>query len=92
MVYGWETWVLRQEEVGVLQRAERAMIRMMCGVKLRDKCGSNKLMMMVGLHEDIVTLVGKSRLRWYGHVMRREEEVGIRRVLEMEVSDVVGRG
>jgi len=84
--------VLRQEEVGVLQRAERAMVRMMCGVKLRDKCGINKLMALVGLSEDIVTLVGKSRLRWYGHVMRREEEVGIRKVLEVEVPGVVGRG
>ena len=92
MVYGGETWAWRQEEVGVLQRAERAMVRMMCGVKLRDKCGTSKLMAMAGLHEDIVTLVGKSRLRWYGHVMRREEEVGIRKVLEVEVPGVVGRG
>lgn len=35
MVYGGETWVMRKEEEGILQRAERAMIRTMCGVKLR---------------------------------------------------------
>ena len=78
--------------MGVLQRAEMAMIRMICGVKLRDKCGSNKLITMAGLHEDIVTLAGKSRLRWYGHVMRREEGVGIRRVLDFEVAGRLGRG
>jgi len=92
MIYGGETWVLRQEEEGVLQRAERAMLRMMYEVKLRDRCGISKLMGMAGLHDDIVTLVGKSRLRWYGHVMRREEDVGIRKVLEVEVPGVVGRG
>jgi hypothetical protein len=33
---------------------------------------------MVGLSEDIVIFVRKSRLRWYGHVMRRDEGAGIR--------------
>jgi hypothetical protein len=49
-------------------------------------------MSMVRLSEDIVTLMRKSRLRWYGHVMRRDEEVGIRRVLEFEVAGEIGRG
>ena len=31
---------------------------------------------MVSLNEDIVTLVRRSRLRWYGHVMRRDEGIG----------------
>ena len=55
MVYGSETWVMSKEEEGVLQRAERAMVRMMCGVKLRKS--SVELMSMVSLSEDIVTLV-----------------------------------
>jgi hypothetical protein len=93
MVYGGETWVMRKEEECVLQRAERAMVRMMCGVKMRDRKSSSELMSMVGLSEDIVTLVRKSRLRWYGHVMRRDEGVGIRRyVLEFEVAGEIGRG
>jgi hypothetical protein len=73
----------------VLQRAERATVRMMCGVQLRDRKISNQLMSIVGINEDIVTLVRKSRLRWYRHLMRRDEGAGIRRVLEFEVA---GRG
>jgi hypothetical protein len=92
MVYGGETWVMRKEEACVLQRAERAMVRMVCGVKLRDRKSSSELMSMVGLSEDIVTLVRKSRLRWYGHVMRRDDGVGIRRVLKFEVAGEIGRG
>jgi hypothetical protein len=92
MIYGGETWVMRKEEECVLQRAERAMVRMMCGVKLRDRKSSSELMSMVRLSEDIVTLVRKSKLRWYGHVMRRDEGVWIRRVLEFEVAGEIGRG
>ena len=39
---------------------------------------------MLGLKEDIVTLVRRSRLGWYGHVLHRNEGEGIRRVLEVE--------
>ena len=92
MVYGGETWVMRKEEEGMLQRAERAMVRMMCGVKWRDRRNSKQLMQMVGLEEDIVTVVRRSRLRWYGHVLRRDAHVGIRRVLEFEVEGKMGKG
>ena len=81
MVYGGETWVVKEEEC-VLQRA---MVRKMCGVKLRDRKRSDELLSMLGLKEDIVTLVRRSRLRWYGHVLRRSEGEGIRRVLELVV-------
>ena len=53
MVYGGETWVMRKEEEDELQRAERAMVTMMCGVKLRDMKSSRELMSIVGLSEDI---------------------------------------
>ena len=92
MIYGSENWTLTKEIETVLQRAERFMVRMMCGVRLRDKKSSSGLLTLLGLGEDILTVVKKSRLRWYGHVMRRDETVGIRRVLEVEVSGAMGRG
>ena len=83
---------MRKEEEGVLRKAERAMVRMMCGVNLRHRKNTRELMSMLGLDEDIVTLVKRSRLRWYGHVLRRDEGAGIRRVLEVEVNGDIGRG
>jgi hypothetical protein len=83
---------MRKEEECVLQRAERAMVRMKCGVKLRDRKSSSELMLIVGLSEDVVTLVKRMRLRWHGHVMRRDEGVGIRRVLEFAAAGEIGRG
>ena len=49
MLYGSETWCLGQNEAGMLQRTERAMMRSMCGVKLMDKKSTNGLMQDVGL-------------------------------------------
>ena len=68
------------------------MVRMMCGVKLRDRKTSMELMSMVGLSEDMLTFVRRSRSPSYGHVLRRNEEVGIRRELELKVEAVTGRG
>ena len=65
------------------------MMRIMCEVKLKDR--KTRMMSMVGLSEDIVTLV-RSRLPWYGHVLRKNEEVGIKKVLEFEVKGVTGKG
>jgi len=33
MMYGSEMWRLREKEMAILKRTERAMIRVMCGVK-----------------------------------------------------------
>ena len=92
MIYGSETWTMRKVEENVLRRAERAMVRMMCGVKLGDRKSSCELMSMAGLSEDVVVVARKSRLRWYGHLLRKTEEDGIRRALEVVVPGVVGKG
>ena len=40
MWYGSEAWCLREKEMAILRRTERAMIRAMCGVKLLDQTNS----------------------------------------------------
>ena len=37
MLYGSETWCLGENEMALLRRTERAMVRGMRGVKLMDK-------------------------------------------------------
>ena len=39
-----------------------------------------------------MTLVRRSRLPWYGHVLGRNDEVGNRRALELEFEGVTGKG
>ena len=40
---------------GVLLRAERATVRLMCGVKLRDRKRISELTSMLRMYDDIVT-------------------------------------
>ena len=37
MLYGSETWCLRENEMALLRRTERAMVRAMSGAKLMEK-------------------------------------------------------
>ena len=48
MLYGSEIWCLKENEVAILKREERSMVRTMCGVKLVDTV---ELMDMLGLKE-----------------------------------------
>ena len=49
MTYGSETWVVRSVEKSILRRAEKRMLRMMCGVQLVDGVSTKGL--MVGLYD-----------------------------------------
>ena len=46
MLYGSETWCLREDEMAILRRTEteRAMVRAMCGAKLMEKRRTENLM------------------------------------------------
>ena len=60
------------EELRRQKRAERMMIRWMCGVTLKDRCKSEELRKPQDI-EDVADVVRKSRLRWLGHLERKEE-------------------
>ena len=74
MLYGSEVWCLREKEMATLRRTERAMIRAMCGVKLLDRRNSEELMDMLALKESLDTMAKASSMRWYGHVLRKEDK------------------
>ena len=44
MLYGSETWCLGENEMAILRRTERAMVRAMCGAKLMEKKRTEDLM------------------------------------------------
>ena len=92
MVYGSETWCLRENEVAILRRTEKAMIRAMCGVKLMDKKNTEELMGMLGLKETVDKLAKANGVRWYGHVLRRQDDDILRKALEFSVEGRRRRG
>ena len=74
MLYGSETCCLRENKVAILRRAERSMVRAMCGVKLVNKKKTVELMGMLKLKEAADKLAKENGVRWYGHALRRPEE------------------
>ena len=92
ILYGSETWCLTEGEVAILRRTERAMLRAMCGVKLMDKKITKELMEMLGLVESLEMIAKANAVRWYGHVLRREDGNILRKALDLEVMGKRRRG
>ena len=92
MLYRSEACRLREKEMAILRRTERAMIREMCGVKLLDQRNSEKLMDMSDIKESLDRMAKASSMRWYGHVLWKEDENVIVKALNFEVSGSRGKG
>ena len=81
-----------EEEMAILKRIERAMIRAMCGVKLLDRRNSEELMDMLDIKESLDKMANASSMRWYGHALRKEDENKTAKALKFKVSGSRGRG
>ena len=68
------------------------MVRAMCGAKLMEKKRTGDLMEMLGLKETVVQLAKANGVRWYDHVLRRDDGHLLRKVLEFEVRGKRKRG
>ena len=60
------------------------MIRWMCGVFMNDRNTSEELRKLVGV-DLIKTVIRSGRLRWYGHVMRKNDEDWVNKSMAIEV-------
>ena len=68
MLHGGETWAPKAEDIQILRRNDRAVIRWMCGVKISDEVSSATLLAKLAL-EEITSALRSRRLRWHGHVI-----------------------
>ena len=60
------------------------MLRMICRVTLKDMVESTVIASRVGV-DDLEEHLRQMRLRWFGHIARRDEEVEIKKVLELKI-------
>ena len=60
------------------------MVRWMCGVKLKDRLPSKELRERLGI-DDIALVLHLNRLRWYGHMLRKEDDGWRRNVWSMKL-------
>ena len=80
--------------MAILRRTERAVVRAMCGAKLMEKKKTEDLMEMLamGLKETVVQMAKANGVRWYGHVLRRDDGHVLKKALEFEVKGKRKRG
>ena len=74
-----------------LQQAEMRIVRWMCGIKLKDRLPSKELRERLGI-DDIALVLQQNRLRWYGHVPRKEDDDCVKKCMEYEVEGPRPRG
>jgi hypothetical protein len=91
MIYGSETWAMNLDQQNRLERTEMRMVRWMCGVSLRERKTSNELRKMIGI-EPVLDVVMRGRLRWMGHVLRKDEDSWVKRVMNFNVEGCRVRG
>ena len=68
------------------------MVRAMCGPKVVERKTTEEQMDMLGLKETIDRLATANGVRWYGHVLRRDDDSVLRVALDLEVSGKKKRG
>jgi len=91
MLHGSETWPVSKENVVALQRAEMRMVMWMCGVKQKDRLPGKELRERLGI-DDIALVLQQNRLRWYGHVLRKEDNDWVNKCMKYEVEGPRPRG
>ena len=70
MMYGAETWAVKKAQEKKLDVAEMGMLRWMNGVTKLDRIRNERIRGTKKMGE-ISKKVRESRLKWYGHVLRR---------------------
>ena len=84
MVYGLETVAVTKKQVEEMEDAEMKMLRFAMGVTRKDKIRNEHIRSTVKV-EQLGMKMREGSLRWYGHVMRRDQEYVGRKMMEMEL-------
>ena len=86
-MHGSETWPMKVEHELKMNRTEMSMIRWMCGDKLNERKKSEELRELLGL-EPVSVMIKKSRLRWFGHVERKDDNNWVKCCITWEVEGI----
>jgi len=63
----------------------------MCNVNVKDKVIRKELRERLGI-DDIILVLQQNRLRWYGHVLRKEDTDWVKKYMEYELEGSISRG
>ena len=91
MLYGAETWATTKRQEKRIEVTEMRMLRWMCGVTRKDKIRNEHIRGTTRVAQASKKITER-RLIWYGHVMRRDGEHILRKVLRTDIPGKRKRG
>ena len=87
-LYGSETWATKVEDIRKMQRSEMRMLRWMTRVSLSERKSNECVRSMLTI-DDVAEVMRRNRLRWFGHVERRDELCCIKRIGTLQVDEPI---
>ena len=91
MLYGAETWATTKRQEKRIEVTEMRMLRWMCGVTRKDKIRNEHIRGTTSVAQASKKITER-KLNWYGHVMRRDGEHILRKVLRADIQGKRKRG
>jgi len=91
LLYGAETWPVIDYLAERVSVCEMRMLRYCLGVTLEEHKTKASIRQEAKVI-NVLELMGRRRLQWFGHICRREKEDDIRRVHELKVAGKRNRG
>ena len=92
VLYGAETWGIRAAERQKLNVFEMKCLRSVAGVTRWDRLRNEEVRRRTGVSRELAAQVDRSVLRWYGHMVRMENERLTKEVWKARVSGRQMRG
>ena len=89
MLHGSETWPIRKENEVTLQQTQIRIVSWMCDIKLQDRAPSKGLRVRLTL-DDIISVLQQNKLRWYRHMLSKENNEWVKKCMEYEVQGARG--
>lgn len=88
VLYGSETWGMKEAEKRRLDVLEMNCLRSMVGVTRMDRIRNEEVRRRTGVVRELSSRVDQRVLRWFGHMERMSEERLVKKVMN---SEVIGR-
>ena len=84
IVYGLKMVAVTKKQMEEMEVAEMKMLRFAMGMTRKDKIRNEHIRGTIKV-ERLGMKMREGRMRWYGHVMRRDQEYVERKMMEMEL-------
>lgn len=91
LIYAAESWTLTSRQESRIQASEMKFLRSMIGKTRKDRMRNEDVRNEVGIGK-LTERIEKSKLRWFGHVKRMEENRIPRQMLEAKLEGKRPRG